>query len=191
MIRRMDEHRELQIAALDAEGRGAQALLDDHDADAREAYEEAATLYRRSYEAAPPDAYGRLVGLIKAAIIADSGVEDEAAYVRERADGSGAVGAYAVALAALAQGDEAAAGTAAGVMRADGGEPFARAADAIAALARGDRDAYGEAVRAIVADFEGREHHVAKVPIADTALVLERLAERRGLAARPDSALLP
>jgi hypothetical protein len=45
--------------------------------------------------------------------------------------------------------------------------------------------------RAIVEDFEGREAHLTGVPIADTALMLERLAERRGLAAHPESLLLP
>ena len=42
-----------------------------------------------------------------------------------------------------------------------------------------------------MADFEAREEHLTGVPIADTALVLERLAERRRLAAHPRSALLP
>jgi uncharacterized protein len=42
-----------------------------------------------------------------------------------------------------------------------------------------------------VADFETREEHLTGVPIADTALVLERLAEPRGLAVYPLSPLLP
>jgi hypothetical protein len=46
-------------------------------------------------------------------------------------------------------------------------------------------------VAAIVADFEGRDEHLTGVPIADTALMLERLAGARGLAAHPASALLP
>ena len=66
-----------------------------------------------------------------------------------------------------------------------------RAADAIEALAAADRDAYTGAVHAIVADFETRESHLTGVPIADTALMFERLAERRGLAAAPESELLP
>jgi hypothetical protein len=44
-------------------------------------------------------------------------------------------------------------------------------------------------VDAIVADFEGRDEHLTGVPIADTALMLERLAG--GLASRPASPLLP
>ena len=73
----------------------------------------------------------------------------------------------------------------------EGSPAFGRAADAIAALAAGDADAYASAVRAIVSDFEGREEHLTGVPVADTALMLERLAEPRGLAAHPASALLP
>jgi hypothetical protein len=74
---------------------------------------------------------------------------------------------------------------------ADGDDAFARAAAAIGALAVGDEDAYATAVTSIVRDFESRESHVTGVAIADTALVLEHLAERRGLAARPSSPLLP
>jgi hypothetical protein len=42
-----------------------------------------------------------------------------------------------------------------------------------------------------VADFEGRDRHLSGVAVADTALVLERLAEPRGMAARPQSSLVP
>jgi hypothetical protein len=42
-----------------------------------------------------------------------------------------------------------------------------------------------------VADFEGRDEHLTDVAIADTALVLERLARRRGISAGVTSAMLP
>jgi hypothetical protein len=87
-------------------------------------------------------------------------------------------------------GDDDAAASAAEGMRA-GSQAFGRAADAIEALAGGDAGAYEAAVRAIVADFEGRSEHLTGVPIADTALMLERFAEPRGLAARVASPLLP
>ena len=73
----------------------------------------------------------------------------------------------------------------------EGSPAFGRAADAIEALADGDGERYAAAVRAIVADFEARDEHLTGVPIADTALMLERLAEHRGIAAHPASALLP
>ena len=72
-----------------------------------------------------------------------------------------------------------------------GSEAFGRAAGAVVALARRDRQAYAGMLAAIVADFEAREEHLTGVPIADTALVLDRLAERRGMAAHPRSPLLP
>jgi hypothetical protein len=74
---------------------------------------------------------------------------------------------------------------------AAGGEAFARTAAALAALAARDEAAYAAALRAVIADFEARDLHLTGVPIADTALVLERLAEPRDLAQRPRSPLLP
>ena len=97
---------------------------------------------------------------------------------------------WALALAALAADDDALARRAADGMRS-GSDAFGRAADAVAALAGRDRAAYAAAVHAIVADFEARDTHLTGVPIADTALVLERLAERHGVAVHPRSALLP
>lgn len=44
---------------------------------------------------------------------------------------------------------------------------------------------------AVVADFESRDAHLTGVPIADTAMLMEALAEPRGLAARPASQLVP
>ena len=60
----------------------------------------------------------------------------------------------------------------------------------IESLARGDRAGYRDAVTAIVRDFEGREEHLTGVAFADTAAMLEALAEPRGLAARPSSRVL-
>ncbi|HEY7077568.1 MAG TPA: hypothetical protein VH418_19455, partial [Solirubrobacteraceae bacterium] len=92
--------------------------------------------------------------------------------------------------AAAALGDDETLARAAAAMR-EGGDAFARTADALAALARRDAAAYAQAVRAIVADFGARDAHLTGVAFADTALMLERLAAPRGLAARPASALLP
>jgi hypothetical protein len=98
--------------------------------------------------------------------------------------------AYALAVAALVEGDDELAGRAAEVMRG-GSEAFGRAADGIAALARGDASAYAAAAEAIVADFAAREDHLTGVAIADTALMLERLAGARGIPARVASPLMP
>ena len=71
------------------------------------------------------------------------------------------------------------------------GEALAAAAAAIVALARRDATGYGHAVAAIVEDFEGRDAHLTGVPIADTALMLQRLAAPRGVEAGLSSTLLP
>jgi predicted CoA-binding protein len=173
--------------AIAADGEAHRALLAGEDA--TEPLRRAAAGYRASWEAAPPGSYGRLVGFAKASILA---AEDPGDYVRAQLgpDDRTPPACWARALAALARGDDARAARAAKGMRA-GSEPFGRAADAITALAAGDRAGYTAAIEAIVADFEAREDHLTGVAIADTALVLERLAERRGLAAHPESALLP
>jgi hypothetical protein len=184
-------HSNLMCEAIEAEARGQRALLAGEQAAAVERLRAAAELYRSSWEAAPPGSYGRLIGMIKAAVIAGDATA-EADYVREQlASGADSPpGCYALAIAALVAGDDGAAAAAAAGMR--GSSPaMERAADAIAALAARDADAYGAAVAAIVTDFEARDEHLTGVPIADTALMLERLATARGMAAGAASPLLP
>jgi hypothetical protein len=185
-------HLDLLREAVETEARGQRALLDG-DADAgRRAMRDAAARYLASWAVAPPASYGRLIGALKAAVIAGDAAAVAAevgAALPTPVPGSPAA-AYARAIAALVRGDDATAAREAESMRT-GSPAFGRAADAITALARDDGDAYATAVRAIVADFETRDEHLTGVPIADTALMLERLAEPRGLAVRPTSALLP
>jgi hypothetical protein len=179
--------------ALSTEG-DAQRLLMAGDPSANEAMRRVAELYRRSWEAAPPRSYGRLVGLLKAAVLAGEGGDAvrAAAYVRgEIQDGGDSPAcSYAVALAALIQGDGALAARKARSMR-EGGDAFARTAEAIEALAERDGERYARAVEAVVADFGSRDVFLTGVAIADTAEVLQRLAGERGLAAEIDSPLLP
>jgi predicted CoA-binding protein len=173
--------------AIAADGEAQRALLAGEDA--RPALRHAATAYRRSWEAAPPGSYGRLVGYAKASVLAgDNPVE----YVTGQlgAEDRTPPACWARALAYLADGDDARADRAADGMRA-GSEAFGRAAEAISALVARDRERFAAAQRAIVADFKSRDTHLTGVAIADTALVLDRLAERRGLAAHPQSDLLP
>ncbi len=72
-----------------------------------------------------------------------------------------------------------------------GSGAFDRTADAIAALATGDEDVYASALAAIVEDFAARDAHLTGVAIADTAMVLEALAQPRGLRQGLESPLLP
>jgi predicted CoA-binding protein len=173
--------------AIAADGEAYRALLAGQDA--RGALRRAAAAYRRSWAAAPPGSYGRLVGFAKASILAGDNPLD---YVREQLgpDDRTPPACWARALAFLADGNDERAARAADGMRA-GSEAFNRAADGVDALATGDRDAFARAIDAIVADFEAREDHLTGVPIADTALVLDHLAARHRLSVHRESALLP
>jgi len=183
------DHAVLMREAIAQDGRGQRALLEGRDA--VDALEAAAALYRASWEAAPPRSYGRLIGMLKAAVLAGD-ASSEARYARGAigAAGDSPPASYALAIAALVEGDDGAAAAAAAGMRA-GSPPMVRAADAIGALAARDASAYGDAIRAIVADFERREEHLTGVAIADTALMLERLAAARAMASGATSPLLP
>lgn len=183
-------HLDLLNEALATEAEAQRALLAGQDG-AADGFERAAQLYRASWELASPTSFGRLIGMLKAAVIAGDGAT-QATYALGQlpADATSPPASYARAIAALIQGDDAGAAAAAEGMRA-GSPAFGRAADAIAALAAGDEAAYSVAVAVIVEDFESRDGHVTGVAIADTALMLERLAQARGVASRPRSALLP
>jgi hypothetical protein len=141
-------------------------------------FREAADWYWTSYELAPPKSYGRLVGMLKAAVLGGGGAE-EAARVRLLLPegGSSPTSWYAVAVAALIEGDAARAALAAGEMQA-GGDAFARAADAIRAIATRDDAAATRAITAIEDDFAARDAHLTGVEIADTALLFATLRQR-------------
>jgi hypothetical protein len=179
-------------AAVERDGSAQQALLAGDRAAARVEFAEAAELYRQSWEEAPPSAYGRLVGMLKSAVLAGAG-ESEARYVRDAladADRESVTAAYARALAALILEDDPEARADAETMRA-GNEAFGRTAEAIAGIAESDRGRYELALTAIVRDFEARTEHLTGVAIADTALVLATLAARRGIVASVESPVLP
>lgn len=187
----MKRHQELLRAAIERDGAAQRALFAGDQQNACTAFREAAQLYRQSWDEAPPRSYGRLIGMLKAAVLAGGG-EDEASYVRHAIpeDEDSPTACYALALAALIAGDDQAAARASDGMRGER-EAFERTAEAIAALSAHDRERYETAVEQIVRDFEARTDHLTGVAVADTALVLERLAARRGIAARLESPVLP
>ena len=179
-------------AAVERDGAAQQALLAGDPDAARAAFAEASELYRRSWEEAPPTAYGRLVGMLKSAVLGGDGAP-EARYLREvlgDRDPASPTASYAQALGALILSVDEAALSWARRMGA-GGDAFARTGSAIAALATRDRGAYSAALEAIVRDFEQRTEHLTGLAIADTALVLEVLAARRGTSAAIESPVLP
>ena len=179
-------------AAVERDGAAHEALLAGERDTARAAFAAASDLYRRSWEEAPPTAYGRLVGMLKSAVLAGGGAP-EARYVRDalpHASPESQTASYAQALAALILDEDDDAQAWARRMGADA-DAFGRTADAIAAVAARDADRYAVALGAIVRDFEQRSEHLTGVAIADTALVLEVQAARRGMAAAIESPVLP
>jgi hypothetical protein len=188
------EHRELMIAAIAAEGVAHAALVAGDSEAATAAYAEAVEKYRDSWALAPPKSYGRLVGLLKASVLGGTAAAG-AAEVREALDGDenaagSPVASYVLAVAALILGDDDAVGPLADVMDPRGGA-FERTATALRSLAGGDGPAYAAAVGALEADFAERDEHLTGVQIADTAVMLEVIAEQRGLRAGLDSPLVP
>ena len=64
-------------------------------------------------------------------------------------------------------------------------------ADSLATLAANDRLGYAYAVESVLESFAKRDEYLEDIPVADTVLVLQALAERRDLAAELSSPLLP
>ena len=147
-----------------------------------------------SWALAPPKSYGRLVGLLKASVLAGDATpaahEVRAALDADEDAAGSPVAAYVLAVAALILGDDEAVAPLADRMDPRGGA-FERIAAALRALATGDGSGYAEAVTAIEADFAGRDEHLTGVAIADTAVMLELIAAGRGLRADLDSPLVP
>jgi hypothetical protein len=171
--------------ALAAEAEAYQALL--AGGDAAPAFARARDAYLASHAETGPSSWGRLVGGLKMAILSGDGAERLArAAIAEVGEPESAAPAYARALAQVVLGEL----PDVGLMLAAGGA-FERTGTALAAIGAGDGAAYAAAVAAIVADFAARERHLSGVPIADTALVLERLAQSRGMATGPSAGILP
>lgn len=173
-------------------GAGLSLLMLRRDVEAVDWLGLAALRWRQSWEHATETSWGRPIGAVKAELIARR--DDEATgYARwalelGTAGAESPIGRYAATLALLTLGCwEEAAGLAATL------DDFPEAvAAALAAIAAGDLAAYEPSVEAVLASFESRDAFLEDVPVADTAIVLDRLAGRRGLATslRP-SPLLP
>src|SRR3954470_20716548 len=116
-----EEHRELQAAAVTADAAAQRCLLAGDRAGADSYLRVAEQRYRESWEVAPPGGYGRLVGMLKAAILRRDAA-GAAQYARAALGGEPAspTAAYAAALACLAADDDAAAAVAAAQMAAGG-----------------------------------------------------------------------
>ncbi len=172
------------LEALEREAEAQRLLLAGRRGAAAPILREVAGLYRRSWEAAHATAYGRLMGMLKAAIIAGGG-EEEAAFARaevgeprdpgRRLRGRGS----RRWCGAMTPPPRAAAAMAAGARRSRGRPRRSGRSRPATAPAMPRPSA------AIVRDFEAREEHVTGVAIADTALdarAARRAARARGAA---------
>ncbi len=162
--------------------------------DGRDWFARAAERYRESFEHAPPGSWGRPIGAIKARILAGdwAGAAEDARWAIElrAAESESPIGRYAAALAHGVLGDWEQMRIAADYARTHEGFPSA-VGDALAFVAAEDVVGYVEAVEDVLESFETRSEYLEDVPVADTVLVLQALAARRGLAAELESELLP
>lgn len=147
----------------------------------------AADRYRASWADAPPGSWGRPIGAIKSRILAGdwSGAADDARWALDAGAGEAdsPIGRYAAALAAAVLGDWEACRVHADVARTHDKFPQPPVGDALAYLSAEDVVGYVEAVETVLESFETREEYLEDMPVADTVLVLQALAARRGMAA--------
>ena len=154
----------------------------------------AAERYRESWADAPPGSWGRPIGAVKARILAGDweGAAADARWALEAgaAVSDSEIGRYAAALAYAVLGEWDEVRVHADYARTHETFP-SEVADALAFVAAEDVVGYVEAVEDVLESFETREEYLEDMPVADTVLVLQALAGRRGLAAELESALLP
>jgi hypothetical protein len=189
-----ERQRQLTRVANAAAGAGLSLLMLGRRDEAEEWLRRAAERYRESYAGAPQGSWGRPIGAIKARVLAGdrSGAEADArwALAEGAADSESPIGRYAAALALLVLGRDHEARAAADRIRERPDFPH-DVADALATVAAGDVVEYTFAVESVLESFETRDAYLEDIPVADTVLVLQTLAARRGLVVELGSELLP
>ncbi len=162
--------------------------------DGGEWFARSAERYRESWEHAPPDSWGRPIGAIKSRILAGDweGAAVDARWALEAGagDSDSPIGSYAAALAFAVLGEWDEVRPHADYARTHESFP-SEVGDALAFIAAEDVVGYIEAVEEVLESFELRDTYLEDVPVADTVLVLQALAARRGMAAELESELLP
>jgi hypothetical protein len=178
-----------------AAGAGIALVMAGQSAEGHAWFDRACERYRESWADAPPGSWGRPIAILKARVLSGDWERAESDARWTLAEGAvGAttpIGRYAAALAHGVVGDWVAMRVQADALRLD--DSFPRdVADALAFVASPDPVAYVEAVESILESFEARDAYLEDLPVADTVLVLQALAERRGFApAELESELLP
>jgi hypothetical protein len=177
-----------------AAGAGLSHLMAAEPAAAREWFDRAVDVYRESFAIAPPGSWGRPIGMIKARVLSGDwdGAESESRWTLEQgaAEADSPIGRYAACLALLVLGRDEEARVLADTLRTHSGFP-APVGDALALIAAEDPVGYIEAIESVLESFEMRDEYLEDLPAADTVMVLQALAERRGMAAELSSPLLP
>jgi hypothetical protein len=192
-----EQHGELDERSLVRKGNTAYAaglaLLMAGDVDAGGWLRRAAATWRESWNGG--ESWGRPIGALKASLLAhdDGAVEELATWTLTLGTptAESPIGRYAAALALLALGLWPEARHVAESLRER--DDFPRdVGDALAYIAADDAVGYVEAVESVVDSFETRDEYLEDVAVADTALVLQELARRRGIEhTLPASPVLP
>jgi hypothetical protein len=194
----LDDHdtRQRQLTRMGnaAAGAGIAELMRGNTAVAGEWFAKAVERYRESWEHAPPGSWGRPIGMLKAHVLAGDwdGAARDAEWTLEQgaADSESPIGRYAACLALLVlRRDEEVRALADGLRTHDGFP--AAVGDALAMLATQDVVGYIGAVESVLESFETRDEYLEDLPVADTVMVLQELAARRGMKAELSSPLLP
>jgi hypothetical protein len=191
------QHGELDERSLVRKGNAAYAaglaLLMAGDPAAAEWFRKAAARWRESWSGG--ESWGRPIGALKASVLAhdEAAVEELARWTLElgSATAESPIGRYAGTLALLALERWVEARHVAESLR--GVDEFPQdVADALAYISAHDVVGYSEAVDSVVTSFETREEFLEDVQVADTALVLQELARKRGIGyGLAPSAVLP
>jgi hypothetical protein len=177
-----------------AGGAGLSLLMHGLQEEAAGWFRLAAERYRESFADAPPGSWGRPIGAMKSLVLGGdpAGAEEAARWALDVSadEAETPIGRYAACLALLILGRDDEARRLAALLR--GREDFPDdVAAALAAISAADRVGYVDAVESVLASFETRDEYLEDIPVADTVVVLEALAERRGIAAELSSPLLP
>jgi tetratricopeptide (TPR) repeat protein len=191
---RDERQRQLTRMGNAAGGAGLALLMAGRTDEASEWLRRAAERYRESIDGAPAGSWGRPIGAMKALVLAGdwSAAEDAARWALElgSADAESPIGHYAAALALLVLGRDHDAVVHADTIRTHPEFPH-DVGDAVAFIAAQDVVGYTYAVEDVLESFETRDEYLEDIPVADTVLVLQALAARRGFAVELSSPLLP
>lgn len=177
-----------------AGGAGLALLMQARSDEAASWFRRAAERYRESFTEAPPDSWGRPIGAVKSLVLAGDwpAAEGAARWALDTgtAEAGSPIGRYGAALALLVLGEDDRARAHADAIRTRDDFPPA-VGDALAFIAAQDVLGYTEAVESVLASFEARGEYLEDMPVADTVLVLQALAQRRGIEVELSSPLLP